>query len=117
MEMILFQITLTCTIAIALNLFVIELNDLFSIETTIAMVNIVVVTLPMAIYCYLSEWITSDLLEVGDIFYNSKWYRLPFEEQRLVALPIERAQRVFRLRGLGLFDCSLAVFYSVMFHV
>lgn len=56
---------------------------------------------------------TTDLLEIGDIFYNSAWYRLPIKEQRLLALPIQRSQREFRLSGLGFLDCSLAVYSSV----
>lgn len=111
--MILFQIILTCTIVIALSLFVLELNDFLSIETLIALINLICVLMPMVIYCYLSEWVTSDLMEIGEIFYNSNWHRLPNKEQRLVALSIGQAQRVFRLRGLGLIDCSLAVFSSV----
>lgn len=113
MEMIIFKITLTCTIVIASSLFVLELNVFLSIEALIAFINLICVLMPMVIYCYLSEWVTSDLLEIGDIFYNSPWHQLPSKEQRLVALPIGRAQRMFRLRGVGLIDCSLAVFSSV----
>lgn len=66
-------------------------------------------------FCHLSEWITSDFSEIGEIFYNSEWYELQVREQRLLTLPIGRAQRVFRLKGLGLFDCSLVVFLMVTF--
>lgn len=113
MEMILFTLALTCTIVIALNLFVVELNGMLSMETLAAFIDLSGTLILMIIFCYLSECVTSDLLEIGENFYNSPWYRLPLKEQRLLVLSITRAQRVFRLKGLGLFDCSLAVFSSV----
>lgn len=113
MEMILFTMALVCTIVIALNLFIVELNGLFSMETLVAFIDTTAVIMLMLIYSYLSECLTTDLLEISDIFYNSEWYQLPANKQRFLVLPIGRAQRVFRLRGLGLFDCSLAVFGSV----
>lgn len=109
----LFVMALTCTMAVAMNLFAVELNGIFSMTTLVACIDLFSVNSLMVIYSYLSEWITSDLLEIGDIFYNSAWYQLPVNEQRLLTLPIGRAQREFRLSGLGLFDCSLAVFSSV----
>lgn len=113
MEMILFTMALSYTIVIALCLFAVELNELISIETLVAFINLIVVLVIMFIYCYLSEWVTSDLLEIGEIFYNSPWYELAVKEQQLLTLPIQRAHRVFRLKGLGLFECSLFVFSSV----
>lgn len=71
-----------------------------------------VIMLTFAHY-YLSERVTFDLLEIGAIFYNLTWYQLPVKQQRLITLPIARAQREFRLRNLNLSDCSLAVFLSV----
>lgn len=116
MEMTVFTTALLCTIVLALSLFKVELNGLLSMETMVAFINTTAVLMLMLIYCYLSECLTSDLLEVGDIFYNSMWYQLPVSKQRLLVLPIARAQRVFRLRGLGLFDCSLVVFSSVQLY-
>lgn len=112
MELIIITMTLTCTLIIALSLFVVEVNCL-RVETLFAFINITLIMMIMFTYCLLSERITSDLLEIGDVFYNSEWYRLPFKEQRLLVLPIGRAQRVFRLSGLGLITCSLAVFLTV----
>lgn len=54
-----------------------------------------------------------NLFEVGDIFYNSLWYKLPSQEQKLLILPIQRSQKLFRLNGFGIVDCSLEVFSSV----
>lgn len=113
MEAILFVVTLVCTLVIAMNLLAIELIDAITTETMNAVLNTFFELLFMFMFCSLSEYMTSDLLEIDDIFYNSAWYRLPVKKQRLVVQPIERAQRVFRLKGLGLFDCSLAVFATV----
>lgn len=113
MELILFYITLTCTIAIAFNLFVVELSDALSFETIIAIVDLYLILGLTFAYYFLAEWITSDLLDIGDIFYNSQWYRLAPRQTKLLAFPIRRAQRVLRFKSLGFLDCSLPVFASV----
>lgn len=113
LEVILFMMMVTSTLIFALNLFALELIDAVCTETLNALLDIVFILALLFTYCYLSECMTSDLLEIGDIFYNSEWYRLRVKEQKLMAFPIQRAQSVFRLKGLGLLDCSLAVFSSV----
>lgn len=112
MDVILFAMILTCSVALALDLFAIELAGAVSIETTNAVLNINLLLILIFTYCYRSECVTTDLLEIGDHFYNSEWYRLPVKQQRLLALPIDRAHSEFRFKGLGLFNCSLAVFSS-----
>lgn len=113
MGMILFALTLLCTIDMALNLRALEVNVAFSVEMLNTFVNFsMVIALTFAHY-YFSEQITTDLLAIGEILYNSTWYELPVKQQRLIALPIQRAQREIRLRSLELFDCSLPVFSSV----
>lgn len=118
MGLLLFYITATCTITIAFNLFVVELNDALSFETTIAIVDLYLILGLTFAYYFLADWITSDLLMIGDVFYNSRWYRLPPKQQKLLIFPIRRAQRVLRLKSLGIVDCSLPVFASVriLFH-
>lgn len=113
MEVTLFNITFTCIICIAFNLLAVELSESFSLELMVASSDIAVVIGITAVYYFHSEWITSDLLEIGDNFYNSTWYLLPVHQQRLLVLPIQRADREFRLKALGLFECSKAVFLSV----
>lgn len=116
MDAILFIMTLTSTIVIAFNLFAVEMNAI-SLETIVAFFDLFVTLSLSFAYCYLSDWITADLLEIGDIFYNSPWYRLlSTRKQRLLVLPIQRAHRLVRLRSLGLFDCSAAVFLSVIIY-
>lgn len=113
MEAILFNMIFTCTVVIAFNLFVIESSDGYNFEMIIAFIDLSFMVGLTFAYFYLSEWITTDLLEIGDIFYDSPWYRLPTKHQKLLTLPIQRAGRELRLTGLGLFDCSLAVFSGV----
>lgn len=117
MKIILFYITLDCTVVIALNLYVFELIDTIDLQIMAALIDLLNMVFMTFSYFYLSERITADLLEIGDIFYDSLWYRLPAKQQRLLVLPIERAQRVFRLNGLGLFDCSLATFLTVLTNI
>lgn len=113
MEIILFYLTLDCTIVIAFNLYVLEVTDAIDAETMAVFIDVFDTVLITFFYFYLSEWITADLLAIGDHFYDSPWYLLPVKQQRLLMLPICRAQRVFRFKGLGLFDCSLEVFSMV----
>lgn len=113
MDLIIFNITFTCTAVIAFNLLVVELNESINFEMLVAFADLVVVLLITALYFFHSEWITSDLYEIGDNFYNSPWYILPIRQQRLLVLPIQRAGREFRLKGLGIFECSLVLFLAV----
>lgn len=115
-EAILFNITFTCIIAIAFNLFVVESSDGLSFETVSALVDISMIVGLSFAYFYFSERITTDLLEICDIFYNALWYRLPARQQKLFMLAIQRGQREVRLTGLGLFDCSMPIFSRVCMH-
>lgn len=112
-ESVLFTMMLMVTTGIAMNLFAIELNGVFSLQGLNAILASLFILMLMFGYCFASECVTSDLMEIGDIFYNSPWYRLPLKQQKLLTLPIQQAQREFRLSGLGLVDCSLEVFSSV----
>lgn len=114
MNLIIFVITFTCIIVIAFNLFVLELANAIDITMLSAFVDSGIVIGLTVVYFYLSEWITGDLLDIGEIFYNSPWYRLPPKQQTLIKLPIQRAQREIRLSAFGLFGCSLPVFASVL---
>lgn len=113
MQVILFNMTLTCVIAIAFNLYVFEMNASISYEMVVAFVDLGMVLFLTFAHFFLAEWITTDLLSIADLFYNSPWYRLKSQQQRLIALPIQRAQQEMRLRGLDIFECSLPIFGSV----
>lgn len=113
MALILFSLTLLCTSDIALNLLSVEVNFALNQGMLNVFINFLMVFALTFAHYFLSEYVTADLLEIGEIFYNSAWYQLPVKHQRLLALPIERAQREVRLKNVDLFDCSLAIFSSV----
>lgn len=116
MTMILFAMTVSCTTGIALDLLAIEMNNYFGFGIMTTIIDLLLMLGIMFTYSCLSELISSDLIEIGDFFYNFAWYQLlPVEKQKLLVLPIQRAQREVRLSGLGLCDCSLEVFSKVSF--
>lgn len=113
MGLIIFTMITTCTVITAFNLFAIELLGVFGVEAMNIFSNLSLELLLLFMYCFLSESLTGDLLDVGNIFYSSEWFQLTAKEQLLLMLPMRRAQCEFRLKGLGLVDCSLNVFSSV----
>lgn len=117
MEIILFNKAVMCIIAIALNLYAVELNDTLSLEAIIAIFDLYLILSLALVYFYFAEQITSDLLDIGDMFYNSPWYHLPIRQQKLLTLPIQRAARELRFKCLNIFDCSLAVFAAVNYNL
>lgn len=73
----------------------------------------VCITSSTYLYCLLSESVTSELASAADAFYLSNWYKLPLHQEKLFVIPIRRAQKDYRMSGLGLVECSLGVFSSV----
>lgn len=102
-----------CAVSLAVYLYGIETNEkliniIVPIFTSIATIS------TTYIYCFLSENVTHNLTLIGDYFYNyTTWYRLAVKQQKLLILPIQCAQKEFRLEGLGIVECSLRVFSSV----
>lgn len=111
LDLLFYQLLISAVI-MAFNLFGLETAKL-DLYTVLAFTELMCTIVPTYIYCYLSEQLTADLLDIGDIFYSSVWYKLPVNLQRLVTLPILRSQWPILLSGLGLIDCSLSVFLSV----
>lgn len=113
MNEIIFFTLLTTLISFAFNLHALESNDLFSLQSIVGIV-LMICMLPLNFgFCFLAELITANLYEIGDIFYDSPWYRLPAREQQIVIFPIHQTGQEFRFRSLGIIDCSLATFLSV----
>lgn len=99
---------------IAFNLYVFELNSSINMKAIVANFNIIIVTSFTFSHFYLSELLTNYLLSIADNFYNSSWYQvLAIKHQKLIILAIDQAHQEFRLKGLGIFDCSLVVFTTV----
>lgn len=115
MEITIFGITLLCIIDVALILFGVELIGTLNLDAFIAVLVLFFATNWTCLFFCLSEWITMDLLKIGDHFYNSPWYFvLSAKERELLTLAIQQAQREIRLKGLGFFDGSLVIFSSVI---
>lgn len=113
MSPILFFLLLSYAIIIAVFLLNFEAIDEFTL-TIYGMVSAFIFFLAqLLIYSRLSENITEDLFATGDLFYESPWYQLPPKLQKLYILPIQRSQKVFRLKGLKIIECSMGVCASV----
>lgn len=118
MQSILFYQLALCVLFSAFSLFAfdqsfsshgINYNTVLSLTILLCALN------PTFFYCYFADGLTADLLEVGDIFFESMWYELPKQEQKLLISPIQCAQRIFRMKGYGIVDCSLEMFTKVNF--
>lgn len=113
MSAILFVLLLSYAVTIAIFMFGLELVRPLGVTFFGLLTALLNFLAQLAIYCYFSENVTHDLLATSDLFYESPWYRLPYKLQKLYVVPIARAQRQFRLTGLGIIECSLRVFASV----
>lgn len=113
MSGVLFYQLLICAAVTAFNLFALESNGLLSLNAAVSMYLMVSAIITTFLYCYLSENFTTDLMEIGMIFYGSAWYQLPAKHQRAFVLFIKRGRGEIRLKCFGMIDCSLSVFSSV----
>lgn len=116
MKAALFFQLLICVLFIAFGLFalnqtLIELN----FNTYDCMIALLSALFSTFVYCYYADGVTTDLMDICNIFYSSLWYKLPSREQKLLILPIMRSQILFRLNGFGVINCSLEVFASVCY--
>lgn len=106
---------LFCAISLAVYMVAFASNLSPSMNLLMMVLGVSVTTAATSVYCYLSENITNSLEDAGDIFYGFPWYRLPAKQHILFQLPIRRAQKNFRLTGLGIVECSLSVLLQVRF--
>lgn len=113
MDAVLFYMLLACSVIVAFNLAALDRANSFSVELMTTLYNLFCVLAMTFAYCYLSEKVTSNLSGIGDAFYAAIWYEWPIRQQRIVLMPVQRAKKSFRLKSMGLIDCSLSVFSSV----
>lgn len=113
MSAALFCQLLFCAITAAVLLVVIDMDNIFTFSTIISIEGILTVMPLTFFYCNQSENVTSELLSIGDYFYERAWYHLPLKHQKLIVLPIQRSSKVILFKGLGIIDCSLGVFITV----
>lgn len=113
---VLFYELLFSAINLAWLLKVVAANSIFSILGITCFLAAWSVSVPTALYCKMSENLTGNLEKIEDLFYDCSWYCLSVKHQQMFILPILRAQKEYRMIGLGLIECSLATFTSVGFH-
>lgn len=102
MKAALFYQLLICVLFIAFGLFAFNQTlDEINFNTYDCMIALFSALFSTFVYCYYADGVTTDLLEIGEFFYNSLWYKLSFQEQKLLILPIERSQILFRLNVSG----------------
>lgn len=82
-------------------------------SNNIAVLRALTVVMPTFHFCMQSDNITGHLEMVGDDFYGCSWRRFSVRQQMLILLSVQRAQKQFRINGLGIVDCSLETFSVV----
>lgn len=114
MQSVLFYQLVICVLFIAFSLFSLDQSmHEINFNTFLSTIAVLVALTPTFIYCYYADGVTADLHRVGDIFYQLLWYKLTNQEQKLLILPMQRAQQIFRMKGYGIVDCSLQIFLTV----
>lgn len=112
-EIIFYQM-LFSAIELASYMFAMDETQGMSLTNVTAVIGALTVLLPTYLFCKLSENVTAKLWMTGNAFYECSWYRLSAKQQKLVLLPIQRSSQEFRMNGLGIVDCSLAIFTTVI---
>lgn len=107
-----FQLAI-CAVTFALYLFGFEAGFVIDMSLFVKIAGFLTIAAMTFVYCYFSEGATHDLAAIGGIFYDCAWYRLPLKQQMLLIVSIQRAQKSYRMNGLGLVECSLRTFASV----
>lgn len=118
MQSALFYQLIECISFVAFSLFALdESMEEINLNTFMSFSALLYAIFSTIIYCYFADRLTADLFEVGDIFYESMWYKLPNQEQKASILSIQRAHRIFRMKCYGIVDCTLDTFTKVDFHI
>lgn len=112
-----FQIVV-CAIFIAIILSSLDQNlQNITYEFVINWICLLLEILLNYISCFYAQMVTSRSFEIADAAYNSLWYRLPIEQQKMIAMTIRLAQKPVYLKGYTMFTCSMDTFLTVCFTV
>lgn len=65
------------------------------------------------ILCYFGSNLTSVSAKIAERMFNSNWYLLNKNEQRLIAMIIRRGQVPFHMTGQNIIECSMPIFLMV----
>lgn len=104
---------LICVLCLAVYMISFESVRVINVRVFVSIAGATSIVASTYIHCFLSELVTRNLQDIGDIFYEFPWYRLPLKQQQLFMLPILRGQEEYRMTGLGMVECSLQTFSSV----
>lgn len=63
--------------------------------------------------CAYATSVTTHANEIGEIVYNSEWYRLSIEQQKMAQFIIYRTEEPFYMKGYKIFTCSMETFQAV----
>lgn len=58
-------------------------------------------------HCYYADLTTDRMEDIKYKIYDSKWFELPVELQKMSTLVISRSQGLLRFNGLGIVYCTL----------
>lgn len=64
--------------------------------------------------CFFITTITIVVVSTGDVAYDSHWYQMSKNDAYIIQMIIERSQKAFGLRALGVFVCSLETYAKVI---
>lgn len=63
--------------------------------------------------CFFTSSTTSNMMSMCELVYDLNWFQLSRHEQFIVQTIIQRSQRQFELKGLGILICSLETYLKV----
>lgn len=64
--------------------------------------------------CYYADKLTEEASGIADAMYNTDWYEMPAQQQKLLLLPICRSQKLIQLTGGGFYTYSLQNFARIV---
>lgn len=83
------------------------------IQVSAISVEFAITTTGTLSFCYLSTRVSYKLLDLGDISYNSMWYKYPANYQKYVLNLVMFAQKPQYFTGFGVVNCTLELFAVV----
>lgn len=110
---ILFNQLIVCVLFLVLRLLSLDQSVKFDLVLITNLIGLAEHLVICFVYCNFSENVTQISVGVVDVMYDSTWYTLPINFQKLLILMLMRSEKEFRLKGAGMIDCSLATFLAV----
>lgn len=96
----------------SINRFVQDISHFsFNLETGIS--ELIFLSIINYVLCYIVTISSSNTMSIGYLIYGLYWYQLPRGEQFIVQMIIQRTQKPFELKGLGVVACSLETYMTV----